>query len=124
VPVLLLLGLGYAPPELFLVFVVFASMLVGGQHSGVISIAALFYPSAIRASGAGVASSIGKLGGVMGPIAGAAVMSSGIPVLRTYALLAVCPAVLFCAALGIAAVVRRRRSADQIAPLAPVLAAE
>jgi AAHS family 4-hydroxybenzoate transporter-like MFS transporter len=122
VPVLLLLGMGFVPPELFLVFVVFASLLVGGEHSGVISIAAIFYPSRIRASGAGVASSIGKLGGVMGPIAGAAVMSSGMPVLRTYALLAVCPAILFVAALGIATVVRRRDATNLAPPAAPALA--
>jgi AAHS family 4-hydroxybenzoate transporter-like MFS transporter len=121
VPVLLLLGMGMVPPELFLAFIVLAGLLIGGEHSGIISITAIFYPSAVRASGGGLASSIGKLGGVMGPLAGAAVLSSGLPVLRAYALLAVCPAILFCAALGIAAVVRRRRSIDHVAPIEAVL---
>ena len=113
VPVLLFLGLGFVPPELFLVFVIAGSVLVGGEHSGVISIAAIFYPSAVRATGGGWASSIGKIGGVLGPIFGALVLSSGIPTLRAYALLAACPAVLGLCVLGIAAVVRRRgRQAD------------
>lgn len=121
VPVLLLLGMGMAPAELFLPMVVLAGLLIGGEHSGIISITAIFYPSAVRASGGGWASSIGKLGGVMGPLAGAAVLSSGMPVLRAYALLAVCPAILFVSALAIAAVVRRRRSIDQVAPIDAVL---
>jgi AAHS family 4-hydroxybenzoate transporter-like MFS transporter len=108
VPVLLWLGLGYAPPGLLLSTVVLASLLVGGEHSGIISIAAIFYPSAIRATGAGWASSIGKAGGVLGPILGAVALSSGMPVIRSYALLAVCPAILCLCALGIAITVKRR----------------
>ncbi len=104
----LLLGLGFVPPALFLVFVVAGSVLVGGEHSGVISIAAMFYPSTVRATGGGWASSIGKIGGVLGPIFGALLLSSGLPVLRAYALLAACPAVLGLCVLGIAGVVRRR----------------
>jgi AAHS family 4-hydroxybenzoate transporter-like MFS transporter len=117
VPVLLLLGLGLVPPELFLTFVVLGGLLIGGEHSGVISITAIFYPSAVRASGGGWASSIGKLGGVIGPMAGAVVLSSGMPVLRAYALLAICPAIIFTGAMLIAAVVRRRRSIDHVAPI-------
>lgn len=108
VPVLVWLGMGYAPPGLFISTVVLASLLVGGEHSGVISITAIFYPSAIRATGAGWASSVGKVGGVLGPILGAAVLSSGIPVIRSYALLAICPAILCLCALGIAITVKRR----------------
>lgn len=113
VPVLLWLGLDYAPPGLFISTVVLASLLVGGEHSGVISITAIFYPSAIRATGAGWASSVGKVGGVLGPILGAAVLSSGIPVIRSYALLAVCPAILCVCALGIAITIRRRSRVPQ-----------
>lgn len=108
VPVLLVLGLDLAPAALFLYFVVIGSVLVGGEHSGIISITAAFYPSSVRASGAGWASSVGKIGGVMGPILGAIVLSSGMPVIRSYALLAVCPAILGLCALGIAGIVRRR----------------
>jgi AAHS family 4-hydroxybenzoate transporter-like MFS transporter len=58
-----------------------------------------------------------KFGAILGPIAGAAVLSSGLPIVRSYALLAVCPAVLCLSGLGIASVVRGR------APLAPARAA-
>jgi len=43
------------------------------------------------------------------------------PVLRAYALLAVCPAIIVVGALGIAGVVRRRRSIDHVAPIDAVL---
>ena len=61
-----------------------------------------------RASGAGWATSVAKVGGILGPIIGGAVLSSGLPVIRSYALLAVCPAILFSCALGIHFALRRR----------------
>ena len=115
VPVLLLLGLGFVPPSLFVPFVVMGALLVGGEHQGIISITGVFYPSAIRATGAGWASSIGKIGGVAGPILGAVVLSSGMPVLRSYALLAICPAILGLCAFGIAMTVRRRSGEEALA---------
>lgn len=67
--------------------------LVGGQF-GVISICALFYPSAYRANGAGWASSVAKIGSVMGPLVGGWVLSTSLPVRNIFAVLAVCPAVM------------------------------
>jgi len=106
VPVQLLLGLGLVSPDAFLLVLVLGSMLLSGMHYGVQSIAGVYYPSAIRASGGGWASSVAKLGAVLGPLVGAAVLSSGMPVLRSFALLAVCLAVDSICMLGIAAVVR------------------
>jgi AAHS family 4-hydroxybenzoate transporter-like MFS transporter len=108
VPILLIQGFSLVPQEAFLPLVMLGGMLIGGEHFGILSIAGIFYPSAIRASGAGWATSVAKIGAVLGPIIGAAVLSSGIPIIRTYALLAICPAILCLCALGIAAVVRRR----------------
>jgi AAHS family 4-hydroxybenzoate transporter-like MFS transporter len=108
IPVLLMQGLGAIPVGLFLSANVLGAMLVSGAHFGVLSIAGIFYPSAIRASGAGWATSVAKIGAILGPIIGAAVLSSGLPVIRSYALLAVCPAVLFCCALGIHFAARAR----------------
>jgi MFS transporter, AAHS family, 4-hydroxybenzoate transporter len=113
VPVLLALGFGLVPREAFLAVVILATLLISGGHFGVLSIAGIFYPSSIRASGAGWATSMAKFGAILGPIAGAAVLSSGIPIIRSYALLAVWPAILCLSGLGIAAVVRGR------APVAP-----
>lgn len=108
VPVLLLLGFGLLPAGLFLPFVILSSAFIGGGHSAVISIAGIFYPSAIRANGGGWATSIAKIGGVAGPLIGGFVLASGLPVLRTYALLAICPAILLLGLFCIVTVVRRR----------------
>ena len=106
IPALLLLGLGLLPGGLFFPFVVLSTLLIGGQHSAVIAMCGAFYPTRIRGSGAGCAAAIGKVGGVLAPIGGAALLTSGIPVLRSYALLAACPAVLLVCILAIAAIVR------------------
>jgi AAHS family 4-hydroxybenzoate transporter-like MFS transporter len=108
IPVLLMQGFGFVPINLFLAANVLGAMLVAGAHFGILSIAGIFYPSAIRASGAGWATSVAKVGGILGPIIGAAVLSSGLPVIRSYALLAVCPAILFSCALGIHFALRGR----------------
>ena len=50
------------------------------------------------------------LGGILGPVVGAAVLASGQPIVRSYALLAVCPAVLCLSAIGIHRVERARNS--------------
>jgi len=108
VPVLLALGFGLVPREAFLAVVVLSVVLISGGHFGVLSIAGIYYPSAIRASGAGWATSVAKFGAICGPIIGAVVLSSGMPIIRSYALLAIWPAILCVSALGIAAVVRGR----------------
>jgi AAHS family 4-hydroxybenzoate transporter-like MFS transporter len=101
IPVLLLQGFNLIPMHLFLAANVLGALLLAGAHFGILSIAGIFYPSAIRASGAGWATSVAKIGAILGPLIGAAVLSSGLPVVRSYALLAVCPAVLCGCALGI-----------------------
>jgi AAHS family 4-hydroxybenzoate transporter-like MFS transporter len=112
VPVLLIIGFGFVPHDTFLVVQVISTLLVSGGHFGIHSIAGIFYPSAIRASGAGWATSVAKIGGVLGPLIGGYVLASGIPVIRSYAMLAVCPVILCVCALAIGAVVRRRTSPD------------
>lgn len=67
--------------------------MVGGQF-GVISICGVFYPSAYRANGAGWASSVAKIGSVMGPLVGGWVLSTSLPVRNIFAVLAICPAVM------------------------------
>ena len=107
-PVLILLGLGFIPHSVFLVGIIVGSILITGGHFGIQSICGIYYPSAIRASGAGWASSISKGCGVLGPIVGAMILSSGLPLLTIFAFLAVCPAILVLSALAIARVVRNR----------------
>jgi MFS transporter, AAHS family, 4-hydroxybenzoate transporter len=105
---LLVQGFDLMPHSLFLVTVILSGILVSGGHFGILSIAGIYYPSAIRASGGGWATSVAKIGGILGPVVGAAVLSSGLPILRSYALLAVCPAILLISALGIHRIVRAR----------------
>ena len=111
VPVLLVVGFGLLSGDAFLSMALVGTGLVMGGHFGVQSIAGVYYPSAIRATGGGVASGVAKFGAILGPIVGAAVLSSHLPVVRTYALLAICPAALCLCALGIAAVLRKPRAA-------------
>jgi len=108
VPALLVAGFGIVSHDYFLIVQILASVMVSGGHFGILSIAGVFYPSAIRASGGGWATSVAKIGGILGPVLGGYVLASGIPVIRSFALLAVCPAILCLCALGIASVVRRR----------------
>jgi MFS transporter, AAHS family, 4-hydroxybenzoate transporter len=113
VPILILLGLGYVPQPIFLVAFTLGMILVTGGHFGIQSICGIYYPSAIRASGAGWASSIAKFGGTLGPLVGGAILASGWPVQTIFAFLAVCPAILVLSVLGIARVVRARDAIPQ-----------
>jgi len=119
-PFLLLVGLVPMEQTMFLIVSVFATSFVGGAHFGILSIAGVFYPSAIRANGAGWATSIAKIGGIVGPVVGAYVLASGLPIVTSYAVLAVCPAILAICAIGIGVIVRRRRTAA--APAVPLTA--
>jgi MFS transporter, AAHS family, 4-hydroxybenzoate transporter len=110
VPVLVAVGFGAFSGDAFLATALFGTVMIMGAHFGMHSIAGIYYPSVIRATGAGVASGVAKCGAILGPLVGAAVLSSDLPVVRTYALLAICPAVLFFCLLGIAAAVRSREA--------------
>jgi len=94
------------PAPLFVPSFILSTMLVSGAHFGIISIAGIFYPSSVRASGAGWAASIGKIAGVAGPLLGAVVLSSQLPLLRSFAFLAICPITLLLCALGLAVAAR------------------
>ena len=126
VAVLLAMGLGFVPHDHFLAFAVLGALLISGGHFGILSISGIFYPSSIRASGAGWATSVSKLGAILGPLIGAAVLSSGMPIVRSYALLAVCPMILGTCALGIATFLRSpiskvlRRRTDPLADFTTV----
>jgi AAHS family 4-hydroxybenzoate transporter-like MFS transporter len=115
IPVLLVVGFGLFSGDTFLAMALLGSGLVMGAHFGVQSIAGVYYPSAVRATGGGFASGVAKVGAILGPIVGAAVLSSHLPVVRTYALLAICPAALCLCALGIAAALRAPRTTSAAA---------
>ena len=121
IPILLLAGLGLVPHGGFLIVQILAQLFISGAHFGITSIAGVFYPSAIRASGAGWATSLSKAGGMLGPIVGGYVLASGMPVVRSYALLAICPLLLVVSALAIARVVRARAVPQPVPEPIPAL---
>ena len=107
VPMAVAIGMEWIPRSALLPMIVLQSMLVGGCHTAIITQLALYYPSAIRASAGGWASAIGKIGGVVGPLIGGALLASGIPAVRTYAIAAICPFILFVSILIINVLVKR-----------------
>lgn len=94
VPMLLVMGLARLGGPQFIVLDFFSTMLLVGAHFGLHSVAGIFYPSSYRANGAGWATSIAKVGSILGPIIGGFTLSSRLPVKATFALMAACPFVV------------------------------
>ena len=94
VPTLLAMGLVRLGGGAFLALSFFNTMFLVGAHFGIHSIAGIFYPSAYRGNGAGWATSIAKVGSILGPLVGGMALSSGMPVKIMYAFLAACPLVV------------------------------
>lgn len=113
VPMAVSVGMEWIDGPMLLPVIVVQSMLVGGCHAAIISQLALYYPSAIRASAGGYASAIGKMGGVVGPVIGALILESGVPAVRTYAIAAICPAILGVSILLIRVLTRRPEAEPQ-----------
>lgn len=107
-PILLFIGLAPLSPDAFLLLSILSTSLVSGGHFGILSIAGVYYATSIRANGAGWATSIAKIGGIAGPLIGGYVLASGLPIVRSFAILAICPLILMLCAFGIAHFVRRR----------------
>lgn len=114
-PLLIIVGLVEMTPTMFLWTVGIATAILSGAHFGILSIASIYYPSAIRANGGGWATSVAKIGGIAGPIVGGTLLSSGMPIIQSFAVLAICPIVLTLCAFGIAAIVCKREGSEQVA---------
>lgn len=94
VPIFLVMGLARLGGTQFIVLEFFSMMFLIGAHAGLHSVAGIFYPSAYRANGAGWATSIAKIGSILGPVIGGVTLSSRLPVRAIFALMAICPAVV------------------------------
>jgi AAHS family 4-hydroxybenzoate transporter-like MFS transporter len=81
-------------------------VFLGGSHYGIISVAGLFYPTARRGLGTGWAAGIGKLGSMAGPWLGGWLMAANLAP-RTFAVLAIFPAVFCVCMLAIGLLERR-----------------
>ncbi len=110
-PVLLVLGLLPLGKDVVLILAMVVLALIGGMTFVLLSIIAPLYPTAIRASSSGWARSVPKVGALLGPIFGGWMSTSGMPIERGYAILAVVPAIVIVATLGVLAA-RRRAAVD------------
>lgn len=121
IPTMLYIGFGDPPHAIMLPLLIIGPMLISGGHFGILSICGVYYPSVIRANGAGWATSIAKVGAVVGPIIGAQILSTGIMPVRVFGFIALCPVVLALCAIGIGFVVRGERRS--LSPLGAAQAA-
>lgn len=110
VPLFLLIGLVHLPPSQFVIVLIASITLLGAAHVSLYGIMGMFYPSAIRSNGAGWASSIAKAGGAFSPMIGAVLLSSGMPLTRIFAILAICPVLVVFALVVINLITRRHKS--------------
>lgn len=110
VPVLLLMGSMDLGPGAFLTLSIVGMSLIGGAHFGMHSIAGIFYPSAIRANGAGWATSVAKIGSILGPLIGGYLLATGGPVTHSFLWMAVAPAM---SAVALFMLGRRRARAHE-----------
>lgn len=94
VPLLLIMGLTNIGGTPFLIMYFILITLIVGTHFGLHSIAGIFYPSAFRSNGAGWASSVAKIGSVIGPVIVGAVLSTRLPVRILFVLFAVFPVIV------------------------------
>lgn len=116
VPLLLMMGLGRIGGTPFLVMYFFLTTLLVGAHFGLHSIAGTFYPSSLRSNGAGWATSTSKIGSVMGPVIGGAVLSSRLPVRFLFAIFAVFPFVVGVGVFTLGLIQRRSLRTDAAQP--------
>lgn len=118
VPTLLVIGLVSLQPALFVAVLMFAHIVVIGGHGGMHSIAAIFYRPAIRANGAAWATSIAKLGAMVGPWLAGVLMDGGLTAQGTFYVFALFP-VLMAVLLFVLGGVQRRLPPDADGALTP-----
>jgi AAHS family 4-hydroxybenzoate transporter-like MFS transporter len=110
VPLLLFMGFVPIAPGAVQAMMCLLYVFLGGSHYGIVSVAGIFYPTAHRSLGTGWFGGVGKLGSIAGPWIGGWLMVFNMPTQRTFALLAICPAVFFVCMLAIGLIERRSPS--------------
>jgi len=88
---MLILGLGAPGPVLYICVIISAKMFINGGHGGITSIAGTFYPTPIRANGAAWASSVAKVGAMIGPWLGGVLLDAGLGTGGAFTTFALCP---------------------------------
>ena len=109
--------MGLAPVSLqgLAAFSLLSMAMISGTHFGMHSIAGIFYPSAIRANGAGWATSVAKIGSIFAPLLGGYLLAMNMPPRLLFVLLAATP-LLSCVSLLLLARVGKRQAARTPVP--------
>jgi MFS transporter, AAHS family, 4-hydroxybenzoate transporter len=117
VPLLIVAGYAHIGQMELALLVALLNVFLGGSHYGITSTVGTFYPTAHRATGSGWAASMAKLGSIAGPWIGGYVLSSTLPLQRTFAVMAICPAVMSVCLCAISLAQRdaMRRTSDSLA---------
>ncbi len=89
-----------ANPTLLLIAVCVVGFGISGSSAGIIAIAASIYPVAARSTGIGWAMGVGRVGSIIGPTVGAALIAAGLDV-RTIFLAMALPTVLAVVTFGV-----------------------
>jgi AAHS family 4-hydroxybenzoate transporter-like MFS transporter len=121
VPCMLLLGLVELNAAGYVVLIILASVLVVGGHGGIISITGIFYRPAIRANGAGWATSVAKVGAMIGPWLAGFALDNGLDARNTFFVFAFFP-IAMVVLLGFLGRIQRTLPADQDGSLLPATA--
>jgi AAHS family 4-hydroxybenzoate transporter-like MFS transporter len=122
-PLLLFMGLAPVSLQGLAVFSLLSMAMISGTHFGMHSIAGLFYPSAIRANGAGWATSIAKIGSIFAPLLGGYLLAVHMPPRLLFVLLAVTPLLSAVSLILLARVGRGSAASNPIPPENVVLPA-
>jgi AAHS family 4-hydroxybenzoate transporter-like MFS transporter len=117
VPMLIVAGYAHVGQMELACLVALLNVFLGGTHYGITSTVGTFYPTAYRATGTGWAGSMAKLGSIAGPWIGGYVLASTLPLQRTFAVMALCPAVVSVCICAISLAQRdaMRRTSDPLA---------
>ncbi|MBO9695026.1 MAG: MFS transporter [Sphingopyxis sp.] len=119
-PLLLLMGLAPVSLQGLAVFSLLSMAMISGTHFGMHSIAGIFYPSAIRANGAGWATSVAKIGSIFAPLLGGYLLAMNMPPRLLFVLLAATP-LLSAVSLVLLARAGKRRAAATPAPIETIV---
>jgi MFS transporter, AAHS family, 4-hydroxybenzoate transporter len=93
---------GYAAPSVGAVILLQAlfGVFMGGGSSGLIALAAIYYPTAIRSTGVGWAMGMGRIGSFTGPLAVGSLVALGLSTAGIFVAIAV-PALLAAATTAV-----------------------
>ena len=94
--------IGYAAPSVGMVILLqgLFGAFMGGGSSGLIALAAIYYPTAIRSTGVGWAMGMGRVGSFVGPLAVGSLVALGLSTAGIFVAIAV-PALLAAATTAV-----------------------